>query len=321
MGTTRTGKAQKTKAARAAGAHAAAELHLVIITGMSGSGKGSVVKVFEDSGYYCVDNLPLGLLPRLVDLVSQTSDIQRLAAVVDIREGRRLDDLPAVLEDLRGLGRQSGLRLTLLFLEASEEALIRRFSETRRPHPLATNVGHLSRKQESDVRRGIRAERRALARIRAGADLVIDTSQFNVHELRAFIQQHVIQSELVPGLRLGITSFGFRHGLPSDADLVFDVRFLPNPNYIAALRPHSGRDRKVGEYIRSFPQTGEFMTRVRDLLAYLIPLYTQEGKSYLNIAVGCTGGRHRSVYIAETLRRELARLGYKAGLTHRDLRR
>jgi UPF0042 nucleotide-binding protein len=290
----------------------AGDFHLVIITGLSGSGKGSVVKVFEDSGYYCVDNLPVGLLRRFVDLVRQTGEFERVACVADIREGARLESLPRQIAELR----RSPLRLTLLFLEASDEVIMRRFSETRRPHPLARR----QRDSVQRVREGIRAERRALAKIRADADMVIDTSQFNVHELRAFVQERVIQSGLAPGLQLALTSFGFRNGLPSDADLVFDVRFLPNPNYIPSLREHTGRDRKVADYIRSFPQTGEFVQRVRDLLAYLIPHYTQEGKSYLNIAVGCTGGRHRSVFIAEELRRQLRRLGYSASLEHRDLR-
>ncbi|MGH9416044.1 MAG: RNase adapter RapZ [Terriglobales bacterium] len=282
--------------------------HLVIITGLSGSGKGSAVKVFEDSGYYCVDNLPVGLLPRFVELVRQSEDVERVACVVDIREGARLGTLPRMLAGLR----TPGLQLTLLFLEASDEAIMRRFSETRRPHPLGAA-------SEGGVRRGIRTERRTLAKIRASADLVVDTSKFNVHELRAFIQERVIQSGLAPGMRIRITSFGFRNGLPSDADLVFDVRFLPNPNYIATLRPHTGRDRKVADYIRGFPQTAEFLQRTRDLLAYLIPLYIKEGKSYLNIAVGCTGGRHRSVFIAESLRRDLRKLGYQPALTHREL--
>ncbi|HEY7838135.1 MAG TPA: RNase adapter RapZ [Terriglobales bacterium] len=296
------------------------DLHLVIITGLSGSGKGSVVKVFEDSGYYCVDNLPVGLLSRFVDLIRQTAEVQRVAVVADIREGQRLASLPAILAELR----DAPIRLTLLFLEASDEVIMRRFSETRRPHPLAAPAragdGGL-RLGDRDVRGGIKAERQALAKIRAGADLVVDTSKFNVHELRAFIQEQVIQAGLAPGLQIAVTSFGFRHGLPSDADLVFDVRFLPNPNYIASLRLQSGRDRKVADYIRSFPQTGEFLSRIRDLLAYLIPHYMKEGKSYLNIAIGCTGGRHRSVYIAEALRRELRRLGFKPSLSHRDLRR
>ncbi|MGH9476149.1 MAG: RNase adapter RapZ [Terriglobales bacterium] len=298
------------------------DLHLVVITGLSGSGKGSAVKVFEDSGYYCVDNLPMGLLAPFVELVRQAApggDVQRAAVVVDIREGHRLDPLPGLLQNLR----DSPLKLTLLFLEASDEVILRRFSETRRPHPLAEREGgrreHL--KGESELRHGIQEERKALAKIRSAADLVVDTSRFNVHELRDYLREQVIASGLAPSLQLAVTSFGFRNGLPSDADLVFDVRFLPNPNYIPALRMHSGRDRKVADYIRSFPQTEEFLFRIRSLLAYLIPHYIKEGKSYLNIAIGCTGGRHRSVYIAEALRRELRKLGYPPTLTHRDLRR
>ncbi|MGH9414376.1 MAG: RNase adapter RapZ [Terriglobales bacterium] len=302
----------------------AAELHVVIITGLSGSGKGSAEKVFEDSGYYCVDNLPVGLLGPFVDLVRQTSvcgpgEVQRVAAVVDIREGQRLEELPALLQSLR----DGPLRLTLLFLEASDEVILRRFSETRRPHPLAerrASSRSTPRKADSELRLGIQAERKAMARIRAAADLVVDTSRFNVHELRSYLREHVIEAGLAPTLQIAVTSFGFRSGLPSDADLVFDVRFLPNPNYIPALQAHDGRDRKVAGYIRSFPQTGEFLSRITALLAYLIPHYMQEGKSYLNIAVGCTGGRHRSVYIAEALQRALRKLGYVATLAHRDLR-
>lgn len=296
------------RSARAGGAPTG--LHLVIITGLSGSGKGSVVKVFEDSGYYCVDNLPVGLLPQFVELAQQAEEVQRVAVVVDVREGHRLENLPTMLAALN----RPPVRLTVLFLEASDDVILRRFSETRRPHPLRGQYA-------SDVRAGIRRERRLLAPIRERADLVVDTSKFNVHELRAFIQERVIQSGLAPSMRVVLTSFGFRNGVPVDADLVFDVRFLPNPNYIASLRPHSGRNADVATYIRSFAQTGEFLRRVRELLAFLLPYYMKEGKSYLNIAIGCTGGRHRSVYIAEALRRDLRRLGYKPGLVHRDLRR
>ncbi|MGH9468609.1 MAG: RNase adapter RapZ [Terriglobales bacterium] len=294
------------------------QVHLVIITGLSGSGKGSAIKAFEDSGYYCVDNLPLGLLAPLVDLVQRSGEVPRVAAVVDIREGRRLEDLPQILRRLRA----SQVEVTLLFLESSDEVLLRRFSETRRPHPLAPGSPRADHgKHETELRRGIRSERKALARLRSAADLVVDTSRFNAHELRAFLREQVIESGLTPKLQITLSSFGFRHGLPSDAELVFDVRFLPNPNYVAALQAHDGRDRKVADYIRSFPQTGEFLSRIRDLLAYLMPHYIQEGKSYLHIAVGCTGGRHRSVYIAEALRRELRKLGYPATLVHRDLER
>lgn len=284
------------------------ERHLVIITGLSGSGKGSVIKAFEDSGYYCVDNLPVDLLPKFVELVGLSGDIGRAALVIDIREGQRLETLPALVRQLRG----SELRTTLLFLEASDPALMRRFSETRRPHPLA---------QSGQVARGIRAERKALGKIRAAADLVVDTSKFNVHELRTFITDRVIHGNSGHALRVAVNSFGFRNGLPADADLVFDVRFLPNPNYIPAFRERTGRDPRVAKYIRSFPQTREFIERITALLAYLIPHYIEEGKSYLTIAFGCTGGQHRSVMIAEAIQRALAKAGYNAKVTHRDMDR
>lgn len=284
-------------------------LHLVVITGLSGSGKGSVVKAFEDSGFYCVDNMPVELLPKFVELVQQSIEINRAAVVIDIREGGRLGNLPAQLQDLRSW---PSLRLTLLFLEASDDVLMRRFSETRRPHPLAAG---------GKVLEGIAAERKALETIRAQADLVVDTTKFNVHELRSFITERVIRSESARALRIGVSSFGFKNGVPVDSDLVFDVRFLPNPNYIPEYRPQTGKDADVANYILSFPQTKEFIRRIADLLKYLIPHYAEEGKSYLTISFGCTGGQHRSVFIAEAVQKELEEMGYAASITHRDIPR
>lgn len=286
-----------------------AGLHLVVITGLSGSGKGSVVKAFEDSGFYCVDNMPVELLPKFVELVQQSVEISRAAVVIDIREGGRLDNLPAQLQDLRSW---PSLRLTLLFLEAGDDVLMRRFSETRRPHPLAAG---------GKVLEGIAAERRALEKIRSQADLVVDTTKFNVHELRAFITERVIRSESARALRIGVSSFGFKNGIPVDSDLVFDVRFLPNPNYIPEYRPQTGKDADVANYILSFPQTKEFIRRISDLLQYLIPHYAEEGKSYLTISFGCTGGQHRSVFIAEEVQKKLEEMGYAASVTHRDIPR
>lgn len=284
-------------------------LHLVVITGLSGSGKGSVVKAFEDSGFYCVDNMPVELLPKFVELVQQSIEINRAAVVIDIREGGRLGNLPAQLQDLRSW---PSLRLTLLFLEAGDDVLMRRFSETRRPHPLAAG---------GKVLEGIAAERKALETIRAQADLVVDTTKFNVHELRSFITERVIRSESARALRIGVSSFGFKNGVPVDSDLVFDVRFLPNPNYIPEYRPQTGKDADVANYILSFPQTKEFIRRIADLLKYLIPHYAEEGKSYLTISFGCTGGQHRSVFIAEAVQKELEEMGYAASITHRDIPR
>ncbi len=277
---------------------------LVIITGMSGSGKASVLKAFEDLGYYCVDNLPVGLIPRFAELVGQSAEIERTALVVDVREGRQLEELPAIIKSVKRT-----TTTKLVFLEASDGVLLRRFSETRRPHPLGT---------DTPVKASLTAERRRLRSIRAIADLVIDTSKFNVHELRAHINELFQKKEKGRNILVSCVSFGFRHGVPDDADLVFDVRFLPNPHFIPEFRPLTGRDPKVVKYIRSFPQTLEFIQRISDLLIYLLPHYIREGKSYLTIAFGCTGGQHRSVMIAEDVAKRLKKAGYRIKVAHRD---
>ncbi len=277
---------------------------LVVITGMSGSGKASVLKVFEDLGYYCVDNLPVDLFPRFAELARQSAEIERTAIVVDVREGQRLDRLPHILRSVRRL-----LRTTVLFLEASDEALLRRFSETRRPHPLGA---------DNPVKASILAERRRLQPLRRLADLVIDTSQFNVHELRAHITQRFQREATGKNILVSCVSFGFRHGVPDEADLLFDVRFLPNPHFVAEFRPYTGRHPRVAKYIRSFPQTQEFISRISDLLVYLLPHYVREGKSYLTIAFGCTGGQHRSVMIAEDVAKRLRQSNYQVKVVHRD---
>jgi RNase adapter protein RapZ len=277
---------------------------LVILTGLSGSGKGSVLNTFEDLGFYCVDNLPVALIPTFSELYVEGVEIERAALLVDAREGEQIARLPASYRKLA-----AEQPATLVFVEASDEVLKRRFSETRRPHPLS-NGGSISE--------GIAAERHRMAPIRRMADVVIDTSKFNVHELRQFI----IDKFQRPGSRpllVSVVSFGFRYGIPSDADLVFDVRFLPNPHFVPKLRPFSGKDPKVARYIRSFPQTGEFLRRIESLLSYLIPLYIREGKSYLTVALGCTGGRHRSVALAEVIRRYLQKKKYSAKVVHRDI--
>jgi UPF0042 nucleotide-binding protein len=277
---------------------------LVIITGMSGSGKASVLKAFEDLGYYCVDNLPVGLIPRFAELVGQSAEIERTALVVDVREGRQLEELPAIIKSVKRT-----ITTKLVFLEASDGVLLRRFSETRRPHPLGT---------DTPVKASLTAERRRLRSIRAMADLVIDTSKFNVHELRAHINELFQKKEKGRNILVSCVSFGFRHGVPDDADLVFDVRFLPNPHFIPEFRPLTGRDPKVAKYIRSFPQTPEFIQRISDLLIYLLPHYIHEGKSYLTIAFGCTGGQHRSVMIAGDVANRLKKAGYRIKVAHRD---
>jgi UPF0042 nucleotide-binding protein len=280
---------------------------LVIITGLSGSGKATVLKAFEDLGYYAVDNLPIGLIRKFAELTKEAANVRRAALVVDIREGQTLQQFPAIFKKIR---RQ--VPATLLFLEADDRTLVRRFSETRRPHPLG---------MEASVFKSIRNEREQLAPIRAVADHIINTSKFNVHELREVIGDKFQGGREEAKIRIDITSFGYRHGVPPDSDLVFDVRFLPNPNYIPAFKNLSGKNPSVARYIRSFPQSIEFIDRISELLVYLIPHYIREGKSYLTIAFGCTGGHHRSVMIASEIRKRLAQAGFKVKETHRDVKR
>lgn len=277
---------------------------LVIITGMSGSGKASVLKAFEDLGYYCVDNLPVELILRFADLATQSRDIRRTALVVDVREGSKLGKLPRILKSVRRM-----IPTKVVFLEASDAVLLRRFSETRRPHPLGT---------DSPVKSALKQERRHLGVIRGVADLVIDTSKFNVHELRAHINERFHEQSPEKSILVSSVSFGFRQGVPEDADLIFDVRFLPNPHFVPEFRPLTGRHPRVAKYIRSFPQTQEFISRISDLLVYLLPHYIHEGKSYLTIGFGCTGGQHRSVMIAEEVGKKLRRAGYRVKVVHRD---
>ena len=277
---------------------------LVIITGMSGSGKASVLKAFEDLGYYCVDNLPVGLIPQFAELAGQSSEIERTALVVDVREGTQLEALPEIVKSVRRV-----LPTKMIFLEAADSVLLRRFSETRRPHPLGT---------KTTVKASLAAERQHLRRIRAMADLVIDTSKFDVHELRSHITERFQKQEAGNNILVSCVSFGFKHGVPEDADLVFDVRFLPNPHFVPEFRPLTGRDPKVAKYIRSFPQTKEFISRISKLLVYLLPHYIREGKSYLTISFGCTGGQHRSVMIAEDVSKRLRTAGYRVKVVHRD---
>jgi UPF0042 nucleotide-binding protein len=278
--------------------------HLVVITGMSGSGKASVMKAFEDLGYYCVDNLPIGLIPRFADLAKQSSEIEKAALVTDIREGEQLKKLPAIIRSLR---RQ--MNLTVIFLEASDEVLQRRFSETRRPHPLGKG---------STVKDALSQERRMLQPIRGLADIVVDSSRFNVHELRAHITSKFTPGSQDKDILVSVVSFGYKGGVPEDADLLFDVRFLPNPHFVPEFRPFTGRHPRVAKYIRSFPQTQEFIDRISELLIYLLPHYVREGKNYLTIAFGCTGGQHRSVLISEEVKKRLAKAGYRVKVSHRD---
>jgi UPF0042 nucleotide-binding protein len=278
---------------------------LVIITGLSGSGKGSVLKALEDLGFYSVDNLPVELIPKFAELTCNNPSIPAAALVVDIREGSGLRVFPKVLAQIR-----KSVTARLIFLEADSDAIVRRFSETRRPHPLGTG---------KSIIRSIQSERTQLAQIRAMADLIINTSKFSVHDLRDFIGERFRGRRGQSDIMIYVTSFGFRNGVPPDSDLVFDVRFLPNPNYIPRFKNLTGKNPNVARYIRSFPQTVEFISRISDLLVYLLPHYIREGKSYLTISFGCTGGQHRSVMLADEIKRNLTAAGYTAKVTHRDI--
>jgi RNase adapter protein RapZ len=277
---------------------------LVILTGLSGSGKSTVLRAFEDMGFYCVDNLPVELIPIFAELhAAGEAEFSRAALLVDAREGQQLQKLPGLLKHLR---REHGI--SLVFIEANDDALLRRYSETRRPHPLG---------KDHSVRESLLHERKLMEPIRSLADVVIDSTQFNVHELRNFITRRFKNPDRHPML-ISVVSFGYKYGVPNDADLVFDVRFLPNPHFVPEFRPLTGRDPRVAKYIRSFPQTQEFINRISELLIYLLPHYVREGKSYLTISFGCTGGQHRSVMIAEDVSKHLRKAGYRVKVVHRD---
>jgi UPF0042 nucleotide-binding protein len=280
---------------------------LVILTGISGAGKASALKSFEDLGYQAVDNLPLELLPEFAGLVAKSEEINRAAIVVDVREGQTLDRLPDIIQHVKQV-----LPTRVVFLDAQDAVLVRRYSETRRPHPL---------RRSETVSRSIVEERQLLDSIRNVADTLIDTSNFNVHELRAHIQSRFGHEDQSKRLLVSCLSFGFKNGVPLDADLVFDVRFLPNPHFVPEFRKKTGKDPKVAAYVRGFPQTEEFLGKVTDLILYLLPHYISEGKSYLTIAFGCTGGQHRSVMMAEEMTKRLKKAGYLVKPLHRDMPR
>lgn len=280
---------------------------LVIITGLSGSGKLTALKSFEDLGFYAVDNLPIALVPKFADLIRDSKSGQRAALIIDIREGGMLENFPRMYRELK-----KRLSATLIFLDADDKVLQRRFSETRRPHPLGA---------KSTVLTSIQEERAKLKPIQDLADLCIDTSKLNVHELRRIINGKFQDAREENKILVYVNSFGFRNGVPPDSDLVFDVRFLPNPNYIPEFKKLSGRQPAVARYIRSFPQSIEFINRISELLIYLLPHYIREGKSYLTISFGCTGGQHRSVMIAHEIQKRLAKAGFTVKESHRDMNR
>jgi UPF0042 nucleotide-binding protein len=280
---------------------------LLVITGLSGSGKTHVSRALEDAGWFCVDNLPTALVPSFADLIRRSAELRRSALVVDVRERGFPEAFPAVYRELK---RRGGLAPSLVFLEADERTLLRRFSETRRPHPLA---GH------EPAIEGIRAEREALGPVRKMADVILDTSRFTVHQLRDYVRERYdVRSE---GRRMvvSVLSFGYKHGVPPEADIVFDARFLPNPNFVPRLRRLSGADPEVVTYLRRQPETAAFLRRILSLVRFVLPRHEREGRSYLTIALGCTGGRHRSVMLANAVGAAVRKKGLPVRVHHRDL--
>jgi UPF0042 nucleotide-binding protein len=285
-------------------------LQLFIITGRSGSGKTSALRAFEDAGFYCVDNMPVALLPKFLELPTAIEPgIAGLAFVMDLREKVFVRSSPQVFDTLR----EKGYRFTILFLDAEENILVQRYKETRRQHPLHEEGGG------GTLVDSIREEKEQLASLKAAADEQIDTTQFNVHRLRSIILDMIQESARTLPMRLHIRSFGYKHGIPKDADLIIDVRFLPNPYFDPDLKPLTGLDKPVERFIFDHGVTREFLRRYTDLLDYLIPLYEKEGKSYLTIAVGCTGGRHRSVAVANAVYNHIRSPGIPIEITHRDI--
>jgi UPF0042 nucleotide-binding protein len=279
---------------------------LIIITGFSGSGKGTFLRALEDRGFFCVDNLPVGLLEKFCELVLKSEgEHAKAAVVIDVREGETLSEFPMVYQRMK---QNDALHVSLWFLEASEAVLVRRFSETRRPHPLDPN---------RPVIEAITLERELLAPIRMMADHVLDTSQLTIHELRQHVAR-LFEEQEAQRLLVSLVSFGFKYGLPIDSDLVFDVRFLPNPNFVPHLKPHTGAHPSVIDYMNSHEATHQFLEHVRGFVDFLLPQYVKEGKSYVTISIGCTGGRHRSVFIANAIAEHLEQRNYRVKVSHRD---
>lgn len=284
---------------------------IIIITGLSGSGMSAATNAFEDLGYFCVDNLPITMLPtfaRLVTADRSDKGIERAALVIDIREGRFLADFGEQLAALRA----AGLAVYVLFFEASDDVLQHRFSETRRPHPAD---------KEQSLLQAISAERSAMSRVRALADQIIDTSEHTVHTLRNHLLERFSPDRKGGPMRVQILSFGHKYGNPGDLELLFDVRHLPNPHFVPDLKPLSGHDKRVVKYLTAQPEVEETLNRFGDLLNYLLPQYKREGKSYVTVGIGCTGGRHRSVMVANALGRRLRRAGFDVHVVHRDVRK
>jgi UPF0042 nucleotide-binding protein len=283
-------------------------LDVAVVTGLSGSGKSTAIRVLEDLGYYCLDNLPAVLIPRFIELCEGSDEISRVALGIDSRGRGFLDEVPRALDEVR----RRGHRVEMVYLEAGDDTLVRRFSETRRPHPMADG---------SDVAGGIRRERERLLSLREQADRIVDTSAFTSQGLREELRTIFSHDGPRGTLKVGLVSFGYKFGLPFDADLVWDVRFLPNPFYVEELRAGTGLDSAVQDYVLGMPQSRRFLELVDEFLSFSLPWYQREGKHYLTLAVGCTGGRHRSVVLVERLRQVLEGRGVSVSVRHRDIER
>ncbi len=279
---------------------------LVVVTGLSGSGRSATLKAFEDMGYYCVDNLPLMLLSAFVEFAQGSEEAFQSAIGIDIREKGFPERFPALYGELKSQGRA----IEMLFLDASDQTIVRRFSETRRPHPLSRGT--------TPLLDGIRKERAALAEVKKLADRIIDTSDYTVHDLRQTIERHYAAGDSTRPMVITLLTFGYKFGVPYDLDLLFDLRFLPNPHFVPELRPHTGEDPRVREYIMAQSDSVEFLSRLHEFIEYLLPRYRSEGKSYLTIGFGCTGGRHRSVAVSLMIAEQLRQSGYDVIIKHRD---
>jgi len=284
-------------------------IRIVIVTGLSGSGKSTALRALEDIGFFCVDNLPAELLPKLLEIqAAATSEISKIALVMDIRGKYFLEKYKTIISSLQ----KKGFNIEILFLEANDNSLVQRFSETRRSHPLSDS---------RTVQESIQLERSKLSDLKQMADNVIDTSLYNIHELKDLVQRSYLLPSVDKKLVINLTSFGYRYGLPPDADIVLDVRFLPNPYFIKNLKDFNGTDEKVKDYVMGFDESRQFLLELYKLVAFLTPLYEKEGKTYLNIGIGCTGGKHRSVVILDKLAEYFGERNYRVNINHRDIRR
>ncbi len=280
---------------------------MVIVTGLSGSGRSAALKAFEDMGYYCVDNLPLTLLPGFIEFAERSDEAYRSAIGIDVREKGFVENFPTLFGRIKAVGRAA----EMLFLEASDQTLVRRFSETRRPHPLARGA--------TPLLDGIRKEREALGAIKKLADRILDTSDYTVHDLRQAVERRYSEADAGRPMVITMITFGYKFGVPYDLDLLFDLRFLPNPHFAPELRPLTGEDPGVRNYVLAHPESEEFLSRLEGFLEYLLPRYRSEGKSYLTIGFGCTGGRHRSVAVSLVVAERLRQKGHEVNVKHRDM--